>query len=246
MPPNQTEVMVEALRRNGNRSAISCSPASSTASARPATSSAASTPSCISMRSRCSRPACISRIGSTVVPAKAETQSSPTSKKRAAGDYWMPACAGMTPSGRNSHANHQAHGPTARRPHRGRSILPHPLNDRDFGLILGALGRVRRALLPRAGARHRGAQSVRRPLRRARGQRLGHLPGPGAPGGDDPLEHHRERPADRARRRRAGLAHRHVVQRHDRVRERALRAQGAAPQRQAARRDRVRRHARGL
>ena len=56
VPPNQTEAMVDALRRNGNRSAISCSPASSTAFARPPTSSAASTRSSISMRSRCSGP----------------------------------------------------------------------------------------------------------------------------------------------------------------------------------------------
>jgi len=55
VPPNQSEAMVEVLRRKGRPVGYFLSPASSTASARPTPSSAALTRSSRSMRSRCSR-----------------------------------------------------------------------------------------------------------------------------------------------------------------------------------------------
>ena len=70
---------------------------------------------------------------------------------------------------------------------------------------------LRRCLLPAPTTRHRSAESLRRPLRGPGSERLRTRTRSRASGGHDPLQHSGGRQADRLRRCRPGLAHRHVL-----------------------------------
>ena len=103
----------------------------------------------------------------------------------------------------------------------------------------------RRAALPRPVARRARAARLLEALRRHPGLGDRQVRGPGLARGRHPLQHRRERRADRYRRRRPGLAHRHVVQRDSASRTCCTRSRcrGATASRSARR---VREHARGL
>ena len=111
---------------------------------------------------------------------------------------------------------------------------------------LACAWRARRAVLSQAAARRAVAEGVLRAVRMLAGLADRHLLRARRAGGDAALQHRRGRQDDRPRRCRPGLAHRHVLQRADRLHQRSLRDQDSAPKRQAARQHRVRRHARGL
>ena len=94
--------------------------------------------------------------------------------------------------------------------------LAKPLGDEDFATIVHALGRHGVLRFPE---QHLEAAALRDFSRRF-GSIQEMLTGyhePDDAGSRDPLERDRERPADRAGRCRAGLAHRHVLQPDHRV-----------------------------